>query len=87
MSYTTAYGLMRQQENGSRHRGAVRSEASRQRMSEAARGRPKPATTPTPRPKLEAAARLVMRGVPQRRAADAAGVSLGALQRALRAMG
>ncbi len=83
----SAYGLMRRQENGARHRGMVRSEASRQRMSEAARGRTRPSFDPTPLKLVEAAVMLVFRGETHRAAARKAGVSLGALQRALRRMG
>ena len=86
MSYTTAYGLMRQQENGARHRGAVRSAESRERMRQAAIGRPMPRFDATPPAKIARAVSLVWRGEPQRSAARTAGVSLGALQRALRSL-
>lgn len=83
----SAYGLMRRQEAGAAHRGRKRSEESRQRMSEAQRGKPRPDYTLTPLPKLERAIGLVMRGRTQREAAREAGVSLGALQRALKRLG
>ncbi len=87
MTYSTVYGLMRQQENGSRHRGAIRSAEARQRMRDAAIGRKMPSFAPTPLRALAKAAALVQRGEPQRHAALAAGVSLGALQRHLKSIG
>jgi hypothetical protein len=84
----TPHGLMRQQENGARHRGAIRGEAAREAMRQAAIARQQQRSKePTPRRLREEAAALVMRGHTQRQAARAVGLSLGALQRHLRAIG
>ena len=82
----SAYGLMRRQENGASHRGAIRSAESRARMRQKALGRPRPSAAPAPQAAIHKAVRDVQRGATQRHAAKMAGVSLGALQRALRAM-
>lgn len=81
------YGLMRRQEAGAAHRGRVRPEVSRERMRQAAIGRPSPRREPVPAELCEAAVLLVLRGLPQRQAARRVGISLGALQRTLKRMG
>lgn len=77
--------LEARQRNGASHRGRKRSAETRAKMA-ASRWRPSNKVRVPAAAKARAVA-LFLRGLTQREAAAAAGISLGALQRALKAAG
>jgi hypothetical protein len=83
----SAHGLANLREAARRnHLGASRSEEARQKMRDAAAIRPRPDRTPVNAAAVSRAVMAVLRGASHRAAARASGVSLGALQRALKRM-
>lgn len=81
----TDHGIAAQRGNGARHKGKKRPASMREKMRvlAASRGMPDHLKLVSQRAKAKGV-QLAQRGIPQREAARQAGISLGALQRALR---
>jgi hypothetical protein len=81
---TNEYALWRRQENGASRRGIPHTDAARQKMRDAALRRGQCPHLPAPERLVWQAVQAHRKGQTQRQAAKTAGISLGALQRALR---